>query len=222
MAPSEERTQIDTGHGTVSGVWNWPTPTRAVVVVAHGAGVGMDAPVLTGFTECLNDAFVSTLRFNFPYMEAGRRTPDRAPVLTDAWRAAFELAQKRADGRRVFVAGKSLGGRMASLAVADGMPAAGLVFLGYPLHAPGKTDQLRDEHLYRIHVPMLFLQGTADPFARFDLIQSVADGLGRWAVLHLVEGGDHSFRVRGRRQPDQTIGRLLGSVAARFIQGAQI
>lgn len=222
MTTLEERIDIDTGHGMVGGAMAWPDGPRAVVVVAHGAGQGMDAPILTGFTASLNDAFVATLRFNFPYMEAGRRGPDREQVLRDAWGAAFEAARTRAGDRRVFVSGKSLGGRIASMAVADGLPAAGVVFLGYPLHPPGKPERIRDEHLYGIEVPMLFLQGTSDPLARFDLIQMVTGRLGRWAVLHLVEGGDHSFRVRGRPQSDETTGRLLGSVAARFIQAAQI
>jgi predicted alpha/beta-hydrolase family hydrolase len=115
-----------------------------------------------------------------------------------------------------------MGGRIASMAVAEGMPADGLLFLGYPLHPPGKPDRLRDEHLYRIRVPMLFLEGTDDPFARFDLLKDLTSKLGRWAVLHPVEGGDHSFRVRGARRPDEEIGRLLGSVAARFMQSAQV
>jgi uncharacterized protein len=219
---AEERVQIDTGSETLSGVWCRPGPISAAVAVAHGAGSAMDAPILVGFTDCLNEAGVATLRFNFPYMEAGKRSPDSEPKLRRAWEAAMATTRERAPGRRVFAAGKSLGGRIASLAVADGMLADGLLFLGYPLHPPGKPDRLRDEHLGRIAVPMLFLQGTSDPFARFDLIQDVTHRLGRWAVLHPVEGGDHSFRVRGRRMDDETIGRLLGSVAARFMQSAQV
>jgi predicted alpha/beta-hydrolase family hydrolase len=222
VAEGEEGIRIDTGHGEVSGVWAAPRAASAFVVVAHGAGSGMDSPALVGFTRCLNEAGIGSLRFNVPYMEAGKKTPDRQPVTIAAWNAAAEEVRSRSGGKRVFASGKSFGGRMASMAVAEGMPAAGLIFLGYPLHAPGKTDQLRDEHLGKIHVPMLFLQGTQDPFARFDLIQEVTHRLGRWAVLHPVQGGDHSFRVRGRKMPDETIGRLLGSVAARFIQSAQI
>ena len=100
------------------------------------------------------------LRFDFPYMEAGRKAPDRAPVLVEATRRAFDLAVARAGGLPVLAGGRSMGGRIASMATAEGMPAAGLVFLAYPLHPPGRPEKIRDAHLYGIEVPMLFLQGT--------------------------------------------------------------
>ena len=218
----DEKLRIETPHGEVSGLWVWPRGARAAVVVAHGAGGDMNGPLLHGFAECMREATFGTLRFNFPYVERGRKTPDPAPRLLDAYRSAFELAKTRAGAKHVLVGGKSMGGRIASMAVADGMAADGLVFLGYPLHPPGRADRLRDEHLPKIRVPMLFLQGTEDPFARFDLIQDLVHRLGRWAVLHPVEGGDHSFRVRGKARNDEETGRLLGSVAARFIQSAQV
>jgi uncharacterized protein len=107
------------------------------------------------------------------------------------------------------------------LLVADGLPAAGLVFVGYPLHPPGKPERARDEHLGRIPVPMLFLQGTADPFARWELLEGVVERLGDRATLHPVEGGDHSFRVRGRKRADEEIGRELAEPAATFIRRVQ-
>ena len=115
----------------------------ATLVVAHGAGAGMDHPFLAGFCRAMGEAGVATMRFNFPYVERGRRSPDPERVLRETWLAAFEAASQRADGRGVLAGGKSLGGRIASMCAADGMPAAGLVFLGYPLHAPGKTEKLR-------------------------------------------------------------------------------
>jgi predicted alpha/beta-hydrolase family hydrolase len=220
--PGDERFAIETERATVSAAWAAPRAFSAVVAVAHGAGSDMDHPLLVGFTDCLNEAGIASLRFNFPYMEAGRKTPDREPAAIAAWRAVFDATKGRAGGKRVFASGKSYGGRMASMAAAEGMPADGLVFLGYPLHPPGKPERLRDAHLDDIHVPMLFLQGTDDPFARRDLLAGVVGRLGRWAVLHEVEGGDHSFRVRGIRRSNDEIGRLLGSVAARFIQSAQV
>ena len=134
----------------------------------------------------------------------------------------MDFAREHDPNRPVFVGGKSLGGRMASMAVAEGMPVNGLILIGYPLHPPGHPEKIRDEHLYGIRVPMLFLQGTDDPFARWDLLEGVVRRIGSWAQLHRVEGGDHSFRVRGSRRPDDETGRLLGSVAARFVQGAQV
>jgi uncharacterized protein len=222
VAATEELIAIQTGRGDVSGAWAWPPGARCVVVVAHGAGGSMDSPILRGFTACLNEAGVATLRFNFPYAEAGRRAPDPAPRLVQACGATFESVMERARGKSIFVGGKSLGGRIASMAVAEGLPAAGLIFLGYPLHPPGHPERRRDQHLRRIRVPMLFLQGMEDPFARFDLIAELTASLGRWAILHPVKGGNHSFRVRGQRRSEEETGRLLGSVAARFIQSAQI
>jgi predicted alpha/beta-hydrolase family hydrolase len=188
-----------------------------VLVLAHGAGGDRRSALLAGLADGLAGFRIGSLRFNFAYSEGGRRGPDQQPVLRDVFSATFDEAVRRARGAPVFVGGKSLGGRIASLLVADGLPAAGLVFVGYPLHAPGKPDKLRDEHLDRIRVPMLFLQGTADPFARWDLLEAVTNRLGRRATLHPIDGGDHSFRVRGRKVPDEDIGRDLAEPAASFI-----
>lgn len=217
MVVPEERLAIETPHGPVSGAWAGAREAAATVVIAHGAGAGMDHPFLVGFTRALNEAGVATLRFNFAYTERGRRSPDPEQVLRDVWLAAFELARSRARGA-VLAGGKSLGGRVASMVVAGGMPAAGLVFLGYPLHPPGKPERVRDEHLYRISVPMLFLQGTADPFARADLLVEVLERLGDRAAYHPIEGGDHSFRVKAARADDRDIGTALAALAVPFIE----
>jgi predicted alpha/beta-hydrolase family hydrolase len=192
------------------------------VCVAHGAGGDMHNALLEGFAASLNSAAYTTLRFNFPYSEQGRKSPDRPDVLIETWGAVVDEAHRRAPELQVYAAGKSMGGRIASMAAADGLKVNGLVFIGYPLHPPGKPEKIRDEHLYRVRVPMLFLQGTDDAFARWDVLEGVLKKLGRWAQVHKVEGGDHSFRVKGARKPDEETGRLLGSVAARFVQGAQI
>jgi predicted alpha/beta-hydrolase family hydrolase len=213
----EEQIAIETSRGSVSGEWSWDGDDRAVVI-AHGAGNDMHSPLLVAFTAGLVEGRVGSLRFNFPYKEQGRKAPDPEPVLRDALTAAFRAATDRAKGRPVLVGGKSLGGRLASLLVSDGLPAAGLVFIGYPLHPPGKPERLRDEHLARIDVPMLFLQGTADPFARWDLVEKVVKRIGPLATLHPVEGGDHSFRVRGARKSDEEIGRDLARPALEFIR----
>jgi predicted alpha/beta-hydrolase family hydrolase len=181
----------------------------------------MGHPFMEGAAEGLAAEGIAVLRFEFPYMSRGRRAPDRPAVLVDAWRGALDEAVRRADGAAVTAGGKSLGGRMASMLAAEQgerFPGRALVFFGYPLHAPGKSDQPRDAHLASITVPMLFLEGTQDSFARFDLIQGVVGRLGKPARLHVVEGGDHSFRVRGVRRPDQEIGHDLGQVAASFVR----
>jgi predicted alpha/beta-hydrolase family hydrolase len=204
----------------MSGIWSPASPAVATAVVAHGAGAGMKHPFLAGIAEGLAAGGVSTLRFNFPYMEEGRRSPDRAPVLMDAWRAGLDEAQRRAKGGPVVASGKSLGGRMASMLAAQdgpGFAAKAIIFFGYPLHAPGRPGQPRDAHLSQVEVPMLFIQGTADALASFELMRALVKRLGPRARLHTVEGGDHSFRVRGARRPDVELGRELGSVAAEFI-----
>jgi uncharacterized protein len=206
---------IDTPHGQVSATLEGPEG-RPVLALAHGAGGTMRTALLDGFAAGLSAAGVSCLRFNFAYSEAGKRGPDREPALRAVWAAAFDRA--RSVGEPTWAGGKSLGGRIASMMIADReLDAAGLVLVGYPLHAPGKPERLRDEHLARVEVPMLFLQGTADPFAKWGLLTKVLDRLGDRATLHPVEGGDHSFRVRGRPKDDAGTGTALGEAAARFI-----
>ena len=219
MVGPEERLTIPVGDGSVSGAYARPAGAVATIVVAHGAGAGMDHPFLVGFTRAINEEGVATLRFNFPYMEAGRRSPDRAPVAIETWRAATDEAARRADSSEpIWASGKSFGGRMASMAVADGMASAGLVFLGYPLHAPGKFDALRDEHLYGIEAPMLFLHGTRDAFADPELLVAVIAKLGDRATLVEFEGADHSFNVRGQKRDPREVGASLAARAAAFIQ----
>ncbi|MDI3331321.1 MAG: dienelactone hydrolase family protein [Micrococcus sp.] len=211
MDTREERLSIPVGEGTVTAAHARTAHTTGrpgtppTVVLAHGAGAGMDHPFLTGFTGALTDAGTATWRFNFPYAEAGKKFPDRAPVAIATWRAVMEAARERAGGGPVWAAGKSFGGRMASMAVAEGMAAAGLVFLGYPLHPPARPEKLRDEHLYGLELPMLFLQGTRDPFALPGELEPVARRIGTNAVVHRVAEADHSFKVpRERRGQEQT------------------
>ncbi|TFD87140.1 dienelactone hydrolase [Cryobacterium lactosi] len=218
---STENIRIAVGDGTVSGAFARPADSVATLVVAPGAGSGFDHPFLVGFTESLNDAGLATLRFNFPYREAGRRLPDRAPKAIDAWRAAMAAAAALSPGRPVWAGGKSFGGRMASMAVAAGMPAAGLVLLGYPLHPPGKPDKLRDEHLYGIDRPMLFVQGTRDPFGSPDEFAPVVDRIGT-ATLRLIDGANHSFEVRGAKRPAVEVGAALAPVVAGFVRAANV
>ena len=219
MAAPESRSRISLpSSGEVGAAWIRPRGATATLVVAHGAGAGMDHPFLVGFCRAMGEARVATMLFNFPYIERGRRSPDPERVLRETWLAAFEAASERESGRRILAGGKSLGGRIASMCAADGMQAAGLVFLGYPLHAPGKTEKLRVEHLERILVPMLFLQGTRDSFANPDLLKKVLAKLGDRAVLEPVEGGDHSFRVRGVKADDREIGTALAGAAAPFVR----
>ena len=222
MSASETDLRIPVGEVMVSGAYARPESPSATVVVAHGAGAGMEHPFLRGFTDALNSLGVATLRFNFPYREAGRKFPDRPPTAMAAWRAAMEAAAgkaaERGDTGPLWAAGKSFGGRMASMAVADGMEAAGLVYLGYPLHPPGKPDKVRDEHLYGITSPMLFLQGSRDTFATPGILEDVVRRIGPSAVLQWVEGGDHSFAVAGVKRSAAEVGASLAEPVAGFIR----
>jgi len=218
MTTPEVRAELELPAGTVSTAWVAPADPVATLVLGHGAGAGMDHPFMAGFSRAISDEGVATLRFNFPYVERGRRSPDPERVLREAWLGAFEAGVARSDGRAVLAGGKSLGGRIASMCVADGMAAAGLVFLGYPLHPPGKPERIRDEHLYRIQVPLLFLHGTGDPFATPELLRKVIAKLGTRAEDVPVEGGDHSFNVKGRKRDAREVGAELAAVVAPFVR----
>jgi len=175
------------------------------VVLAPGAGGDRRTRMLVQLAETLAGTGRQVVLYNFPYSDRGRGAPDPPDVLERTARAAGDYARAELGARTVVLGGKSMGGRIASQAVAKGAPADGLVFLGYPLHPPGRTDTLRDRHLPQITVPMLFVQGTRDAFARWDLLEPVLEKLSPRATLHRVEGGDHSFGVpkRSGRKPEE-------------------
>ncbi|MGE5226607.1 MAG: alpha/beta family hydrolase [Planctomycetaceae bacterium] len=211
----EQRFAVTTPRGDVTAAW--VEAGGPVLVVGHGAGVGMDHPFLTGFSEAAAEEEIATIRFNFPYLEAGRRSPDSAANAIAAYRAVFDEAVRRAGGRSVLAGGKSYGGRIASMAAAEGMGAHALVFLGYPLHPPGKPGQVRDEHLYGLTQPMLFLQGTKDPFATPEVLAQVVQRLGQRAVLVPFEGAGHSFE-RSRKDDPRACGAALAPHVAAFVR----
>lgn len=189
----------------VSAVIALPHPRAdTVVVLAHGAGTDMTAPLLVAVADGLARHGFPTVRFNFPYKERGGRAPDPAPVLERCYRAV--LAQVRAErglsARRLVIGGKSMGGRMASHLAAAGESVDGLFLLGYPLHPAGKPEQIRAAHLARIQAPLLFLAGTRDALCRLDLLRTVLGGLPN-ATLHIIDDGDHSFAVPKRSSRDR-------------------
>ena len=216
---AESSLSFPSADGTLSALWNEADRAEAVAVIAHGAGNDMRHAYLERLARSLADLSVTTMRFNFPYTEAGRRAPDGGAILGETWRAALAEAARRAENLPLVACGKSLGGRIASMVAAEAgidFPAEGLVFFGYPLHAPGKTNQTRDAHLEAVPVPMLFIQGSRDPFARQDLLSEVVAKLGSRARLSVIQGGDHSHRVPGRADEETT--RELGAIAAEFIR----
>lgn len=172
---------------------------RAGFVLAHGAGAGQLSPFMVRFARGMADRGVSTATFDFPYMAERRKVPDRTPVLEAAWREALDAARSAFTTLPTFIGGKSMGGRIASHLAAQGCDGIeGLIFLGYPLHPPGKPDQRRDQHLPNIRQRMLFVQGTRDPFGTTDEIAALLPRLPS-AALHPVTGGDHSFKVPGKK-----------------------
>ena len=196
------------------------TDSRYVYVFAHGAGAGMNHPFMQRAAEALEARGIATHRFDFPYMQAKKSRPDPPAVAEEAVRQAVAEAARQHPGLPILAGGKSFGGRMTSQAQASQpMPGVrGLVFFCFPLHPPGRPGTSRAEHLTSVDVPMLFLQGTRDEFAQLDLLQQVVRGLGDRATLHLVEDGDHSFKVPKRTGKSEAD--VMNELADTFVQWA--
>lgn len=199
----------------------YPTDSAAAgLVLAHGAGGGQQSRFMVLAAKAFADRGITVATFDFPYMAQGRSVPDKGPVLEAHWRTVLDMARAHAafKGLPLFIGGKSMGGRIASQVAAqqvDGI--AGLVYLGYPLHPPGKPDQRRDRHLPDIAEPMLFVQGTRDPFGTADEIRGLLPRLTPRTTLFEVRDGDHSFAVRvsvtGKR-PDAVLTEIFDAVAS--------
>jgi predicted alpha/beta-hydrolase family hydrolase len=217
MTTSTKDLKVDLGPdlGSVSALLERPPDPWLLYVLAHGAGAGMRHRFLESISAALAARGVATFRYQFPYMEAGRRGPDSPAVAETTVRAAVKRAAELEPGLPLIAGGKSFGGRMTSGAAASSLPEAqGLAFLGFPLHPPGRPGAGRADHLDNVEVPMLFLQGTRDQFAQLDLITAVCGRLADRATLHLIEEGDHSFNVPKRtgRTPAAVIGELADTI----------
>lgn len=208
----------------IPGLLTMPDHPRALLVLAHGAGAGMRHAFMEHLTEALRDERIAVLRWEFPYMAAGSRRPDRPAVAVPAVRRAVEagrgVLRDRALDLPLFAGGKSFGGRMTSTAEAEEpLPGvSGLVFVGFPLHSAGKPDVRRAEHLREVARPMLFLQGTRDALAELGRMRTVVRDLGAGATLHLEDDADHGFHVRKRSgRDDDAVIRSLAETAARWM-----
>ena len=188
--------QVSSSVGKVSTEYIAPPGARCIMAIAHGAGAGMNHPFMVALSNSLAETGIATLRFNFPFAENKKGRPDMPAIAHKTIEAAIAKAQELSPGLPAFVAGKSFGGRMSSqyLSTHPESLVKGIIFYGFPLHAPGKPSIDRADHLKNVKVPMLFLQGTRDALAQWDLIESVCSSLPK-ATLIKIEGADHSFKA---------------------------
>jgi predicted alpha/beta-hydrolase family hydrolase len=196
-----KRLNITVDDGTrVSALWQSPSPARGCYVLAHGAGAGMEHVFMVAVATELQAQGIATLRYQFPYMERRARRPDPPKICQATVRAAVAEAARLGPGLPLFAGGKSFGGRMTSQAQAETpLPGVrGLVFLGFPLHAPGRRSDERGAHLADVKIPMLFLQGTRDELAALDLLEPLIRKLGEHATLQVFQDANHSFQTPAR------------------------
>ncbi len=213
----EDRFEIECPRGTTSAVVDRaPEGDGTLFVHAHGAGGNMDHRTTRALARTLAARGLDVLRFNFLYREAGRGRPDRMPVLLETMRAVVEHASERFSPKKLLLGGQSMGGRTASMLVAEGFPCAGLLLFAYPLHPAGKPEALRDEHLPRISVPTLCLNGTRDNLCRAELMNEVVGRLEDSFQVHWLDGADHGFHVlkRSGRTDLDVLEEVGGRVAA--------
>ena len=182
-----------------------------VLVLAHGANNNMDYPLIADLHERLAREGLVTVRFNFPYAEEGRKSPDPEPVLEGVYRLVVEYVaqQDEFNGLEIFLGGKSMGARLAAQIVAQDVGASGLVFLGYPLHPPGKPEQLRDRPLYGLPCPPLFIQGGRDPFCRLDLLGKVMGQIPVRSDLHVLPGLGHSLEAGSKDVSEEVLAEVV-------------
>jgi predicted alpha/beta-hydrolase family hydrolase len=186
---------------------------NVTLILAHGAGAGQRSPFIVSTAQALAARGVDTVTFNFPYIEQSRRLPDRRPVLEDCYRRVIETVRETLAGTGgLYIGGKSMGGRIATQVAAfeDGPPVSGIVLLGYPLHPPGRASERRDAHFPSIRCPILFVQGSRDAFGTPEELDPAMAMLPQKAALHVVAGGDHSFKIARASREAQTA--ALGEV----------
>lgn len=188
---------------------------RHAILLAHGAGAPMDSPFMETLATGLAGPSTPVLRFNYAYSERmqrenKRRPPDRRPLLENVHRAALATLRERYPDHNVILAGKSMGGRLSSLLASEGVPCTALIFFGYPLHAPGRTEKLRSAHFEAIEQPTLFLQGSRDALCQLDLLRPELKRFRVPPKLHVIEDADHDFKVpkRSGRDRDDVLSEL--------------
>ena len=207
---------VETSAGEVSLSVEGDAAAAPLLVLAHGAGADMNSAFMLDVCSQLRAAGVATARFNFAYTEKGKKAPDPQPRLEKTYAEVLEHIAAATSPRALFIGGKSMGGRIASHVAATIPEVRGLVFLGYPLHPPGRPERIRDAHLYELMTPMLFVEGTRDPFCPLETLERVRSKLTAPNDLAVIDDGDHSFKVRkssGRTTPE-ALTELVEIVAA--------
>jgi len=196
-------------------LWNGSERASSVLVLAHGAGADMNHEYMAYFADKLGSADLAVVRFNFRYTDEGRRSPDKQPVLEDTYREAVQQVTDERSPSSLFIGGKSMGGRIGSHIAADGTQADGLVYLGYPLHPPGRPQRIRDAHLGDIKAPQLFVEGTRDPFCPLETLAEVIGKRRLKADVVVIDDGDHSLKVRksSDRSTTQAWDEAIGAIA---------
>ena len=217
VAAKEVRFAVNEKAGAVSGLLKLPKDATTLIVLAHGAGAGMRHKFMEEVATRFADHSIATLRYQFPYMEKRTKRPDSEATLTETVRAAVGAAKKYAGDLPLFAGGKSMGGRMTSLAAAKAALdyVRGLIFFGFPLHAAGKPGAERGRHLSEISLPLLFLQGSRDALADLKLLKPLCHQLGKSAELFVVDGGDHSFHMlkSAKRSDDEVLDAVVEKAA---------
>lgn len=202
----------------MTGLLVLPKDAKALLVLAHGAGAGMRHKFMEETAAKFAEHEIATLRYQFPYMEKRVKRPDTESILTDTVRASITAAKKQSGDLPLLAGGKSMGGRMTSLAAAKAPldSVRGLIFFGFPLHAAGRPGAERGQHLTNVKVPMLFLQGSRDALADLKLLKPLCQQLGKNAELFVVEGGDHSFHMlkSSRRSDDEVLSEVIKKATA--------
>lgn len=200
MMKTEYHTITITQKADISSVWLIPQHYTSVLIIAHGAGRDMNSSSLSAIHQGVAKNNILTVKFNFPYMEQGLKAPNTPHVLEETWQKVIDTVIEKTGVTRkqIFLSGLSMGGRYATLLAAKEDLYAGIILFGYPLHAPGKSNKPRFDHLKVIHEPMLFFQGTRDSLCRLDVFKPLLETLSPQPTLHIIEGGDHSFKLLKR------------------------
>lgn len=205
---TETHTITVTPKADITSVWSIPENYSSVLIIAHGAGRDMHSSLISNIHQGVANKGILTVKFNFPYMEQGLKAPNTPHVLEETWQKVIDTVIEKTgvSRKQIFLSGVSMGGRYATILAAKEDLYAGIILFGYPLHAPGKSDKPRFDHLKVIHEPMLFIQGTRDSLCHLDVFEPLLQTLSPKPMLHIVDGADHSFKLLKRlKRSEQSV-----------------